>query len=372
MQKITKKEFIEKCNILYNNKYDYSLVEFNTITSKIEIICPIHGKFIIPANQHICRLRGCPKCKKDIFKQKCIENFIKKAQSIHNNKYDYSKVDIKKFMDKAIIICPIHGEFIQRAWNHINNRNPQGCRQCFNEIHNITQNIFIKKAQDIHNNKYDYSNVEYTTLLNKVKIICPIHGEFEQRAGSHLYDKSGCPICKKINDALSNEQFLEKSKVLHGNKYDYSLVNYKNNHAKVKIICPIHGEFEQLAGVHLSGSGCPICKESKGEKIVKIFLDKYNIKYERQKNFNTCIRKKRKLLFDFYLYDYNILLEYDGKLHFQPWSKSENSLKIFKNHKKCDKFKNVWCVNNNIKLLRINYKQDIIKELEQQLLPLIV
>ena len=110
----------------------------------------------------------------------------------------------------------------------------------------LTTYEFIEKAKKVHGDKYDYSKVEYVNSRTKICIICPQHGEFWQTPNAHLM-KEGCPKCKgenvsKVNRRTTNE-FIEKAKKVHGDKYDYSKVDYKNNSTKVCIICPIHGEF---------------------------------------------------------------------------------------------------------------------------------
>lgn len=179
---------------------------------------------------------------------------------------------------------------------------------------------FIIKANLKHNNKYDYSLVNYIDVKSLVVIICPIHGEFKQIVNSHLNGK-GCPVCaiKSRSDIRkkTNEDFINESLRIHNGKYDYSLVNYINARHKVKIICPSHGIFEQKPDNHLSGNGCPFCNESKGEIKISRILDKLNINYIRQKTFEGCIGKKRKLPFDFYLPEKNLIIEYDGKQHFE-------------------------------------------------------
>lgn len=124
---------------------------------------------------------------------------------------------------------------------------------------------FIQKAKEAHGDKYDYSLVEYKNSSTKIKIICPKHGVFEQTPNNHLRG-CGCLSCSFLNKASAKEQFIEKARKVHGNKYDYSLVDYKNNYTKIKIICSKHGVFEQAPDCHLRlGAGCPHCKSSKGE-----------------------------------------------------------------------------------------------------------
>jgi hypothetical protein len=135
--------------------------------------------------------------------------------------------------------------------------------------------IFLEKSEIKHNHKYDYSLVEYYNNRIKVKIICPIHGEFEQRPDSHLMGK-GCPNCSKSKKSDIFE-FIEKSKIKHNDKYDYSLVEYKGSKNKVKIICPIHGEFEQQPVEHISGRGCRGCSNDRFKQSLDEFKYKSNL-----------------------------------------------------------------------------------------------
>lgn len=126
----------------------------------------------------------------------------------------------------------------------------------------LTKKEFIERARKIHGDKYDYSKTEYINNSTKVKIICPIHGEFEQSPTSHIDRGSGCLICggkKKLN----TDDFISKARNIHGNKYDYSKVEYINNRIKVEIICPKHGEFEQSPSHHLDGQDCRKCMKYK-------------------------------------------------------------------------------------------------------------
>lgn len=126
------------------------------------------------------------------------ENFIQKAIEIHGNKYDYSKASYVKGNVKVEIICKEHGSFQQRPKDHIYQKS--GCRKCSDRrtanINRTSINDFILKANSIHNDKYDYSKVNFNTLKEKIIIICKEHGEFKQTADSHLCNH-GCPKCSK-------------------------------------------------------------------------------------------------------------------------------------------------------------------------------
>ena len=121
----------------------------------------------------------------------------------------------------------------------------------------LTQEIFINRTNQRHNNKYDYSKVTYTTSRNFVTIICPIHGEFFQTADSHLAGH-GCEECSG-SKKLTTEKFIAKCRKIHGDLYNYDKVNYVNATKKVTIICRIHGDFEQIASLHSKGGNCPSC-----------------------------------------------------------------------------------------------------------------
>ncbi len=121
------------------------------------------------------------------------------------------------------------------------------------------QDDFINKAKEVHNDKYDYSLVEYQKTSIKVRIMCPIHGVFEQTPNKHLAGQ-GCKKCGRENTKIGLDSFLERAHQIHGDKYDYSKVCYENSKKKVEIICPDHGSFFQTPNAHIiCGQSCPKC-----------------------------------------------------------------------------------------------------------------
>ena len=292
------------------------------------------------------------------------EQFLENCKKVHENKYNYSKAIYVNCSTPVIIICKEHGEFKQLPLKHCNGK--QGCPQCSGNIKKTTEQ-FIEKAKKIHGDKYDYSKINYISTNKKVTIICKEHGEFEQSPHNHL-ENNGCSKCSG-NKKLSNEDFIQKAKLIHGNKYDYSKVEYKNAFAKVIIICQKHGEFEQIARNHISEekrNGCPKCKLSKGEINVMNFLIKNNIEHERQKKFEGC-KNLRALPFDFYLPDFNICIEFDGEQHYRKEGYF-GGVEGFKAMQKSDKIKTKYCKDNNIKLIRIKYNRNTEKILTKYLL----
>ena len=259
------------------------------------------------------------------------------AKKVHGDKYDYSKVEYVNNRAKICIICPIHGEFWQRPYSHLQGF---GCKKCNGNVYDTT--TFVNRAKEVHGDKYDYSKVEYTHSKKEVCIICPKHGEFWQTPTVHL--KGGnCPNCikeNKIND------FLEQSKIIHNNKYDYSKVEYVDSTTKVCIICPKHGEFWQRPFSHINGNGCPMCKESLLEEEINSFFDKMSFIVERQKRFNWLGLQS----LDFYLPEYNVAVECQGIQHFDI-VKNWGGNKKLKHQKELDKNKKELCKEHNVKIL---------------------
>lgn len=293
------------------------------------------------------------------------QDFIKKAKQIHENKYDYSKVDYVNSHTKVCIICPEHGEFWQTPSNHLNKTHACGCSKCGlkEKIRKRIkpQNQFIEEANEIHNNKYIYSKVEYINTQSKVCIICPEHGEFYQTPANHLRGQ-GCPKCKieKLQNInlLTTQDFIKKSKEVHGNKYDYSKSVYKSAKETVCIICPVHGEFWQAAYDHAYGYNCPFCNESKGEEKIRLFLISKNINFIKEHKFEWLINPitEQNLRLDFYLPDYNIAIEYQGEQHFKPIDFGGGYQKsAFLKVQYLDKLKHNLCKKHNVPILYINY-----------------
>ena len=277
-------------------------------------------------------------------KRKTLTEFINESKQIHGNKYDYSKTQYINTNTKVCIICPIHGEFWQAPRHHLNGN---GCPYCAGKIR-LTTEEFIRRAKEVHGDKYDYSKVEYVNARIKVCIICPEHGEFRQTASEHLRGQ-GCPKCAQEKHNSTTEEFIRKAKEVHGDKYDYSKVEYVNAYTKVRIICPIHGDFEQNAHSHLNGRGCPKCNESQMEKNTAKFLEENNIDYISQARKKDLVWLERQSL-DFYIPKYHIAIECQGGQHFKTvdffGGKRGYSDRLKKDLSKYNK-----CLSNNVKLI---------------------
>ena len=227
----------------------------------------------------------------------------------------------------------------------------------------LTIDEFISRANNIHNNLYDYSNVVYKNYITPVDIICIQHGIFKQLPKNHIRDKNGCPKCSG-NLRLDTKTFIKLSIDIHGQLYDYSKVKYVNNIIDVEIICKNHGSFLQRPANHIyKKSMCPSCRTSKGENEIQSFLIENNIDYKKEYKFKNCVNLKV-LRFDFYLPDYNLCVEFDGIQHFKSIPHFGGD-KAFKQVVINDTIKNAYCKSNNINLLRISYKDNIQKKIKE-------
>jgi hypothetical protein len=354
---LSKEDFIKKANEVHHGKYCYDKVEYVNCDTKVCIKCSKHGEFCQTPHSHL-QGQGCPTCANENKGEYCRsskEEFIKKARKEHGDKYDYSKVDYVNAMTKVCIICKEHGEFWQTPSAHTQG---SGCHKCANEATSkrcrCSKEEFIKKANEVHQNKYDYSNVRYCDALTKVCIICLKHGKFWQQPNNHL-SGAGCHKC--ANEAhgdryrFSKEDFIKKANEVHKGKYCYDKVEYVNCDTKVCIICKKHGEFEQTPYSHTKGAGCPTCNLSHLERSVMNYLDENGITYSYQKRFNWLGRQS----LDFYLPDYKVGIECQGEQHFFPIDFAgkgvEWACKEFDKINSRDKRKKALCEKHGIKLL---------------------
>jgi len=195
-------------------------------------------------------------------KKLTLKEFIENANIIHNKKYDYSKALYINNFTKIQILCNFcNCIFFQKPNNHLNG---QGCPNCFGKIRKTTDE-FIKKAINIHKDKYDYSLVNYINNSTKVKIICrKCLNIFEQVPSSHINNKFGCNKCARKNQGKlktkSERLFIEEAIKIHNNKYIYDKVKYLGTNKKIIIICTLCKiEFLQTPANHLTGRGCYKC-----------------------------------------------------------------------------------------------------------------
>lgn len=246
-----------------------------------------------------------------------------------------------------------------------------------------THTDFIDKANQVHNSTYEYLS-QYLNASTKIKIQHKQCGTvFFQRPNNHTSLKQGCPVCGRQNQVhaltKSHEKFVEQCQQIHNKEYVY-LEQYTKDAAKIKIRHNVCGHvFYQRASSHIQGQGCPECSSSKGERLIKHWLEENNVSFMYQHKFDNCVNPftRRKLKFDFFLPRYNVAIEFDGLQHYRPvrfiGMSAEQAEKAFELCNKLDKIKNDFCKQNKIELIRIGIIQNKLdnNEIDQILLDVI-
>lgn len=330
--KSSTEDFIRRSKEIHGeDKYDYSKVDYKN--SKTDIILIFEGVEYIqkPAKHFMGR------CPEKNTPTRTTEQFIEEAKKVWGDKYDYSLVEyVNSFVFVKIIYEGI--VFEQQPRSHLG-----GLVVEFR----FNEEFFLKKAKELYGDRYDYSKMTYVDSLTPIIIIYD-GVEYIQKP---LYHLRGQP--ENTFRLKTNEEYINEVNKVHDFKYGYSNCEYKKAKEKVIITCDKHGDFEQNALSHLQGAGCPNCKKSKGEMKIKNFLIENNIIYEPQKKFEEC-KNILLLPFDFYLPDYNVLIEYDGEQHFKP-SEFFGGEEAYNKTVINDNIKNEYCKINNIDLIRIAY-----------------
>jgi hypothetical protein len=263
--KLTTYTFIEKAKLVHGNRYDYSNVCYESSSTKVSIICSLHGAFKQSPNKHLMGC-GCSSCSRDNHAEKSIHQ--KQANMEKLVKYFQQQFPEYTYQTNITnstiqVECAVHG--ISQTPYRSGNHNIYPCAKCgqiqaaINQTY--TNEQYVDLALAAHNNTY-----EYKVVNNIIFAVCKKHGSFElsgNRKANHLNRLSGCVKCKldHFHDTYTTPEsdFISKASDIHSSKYDYANVEYYNTHTKVKIICSTHGEFVQTPLNHLQGSGCPWC-----------------------------------------------------------------------------------------------------------------
>lgn len=210
------------------------------------------------------------------------EMYIKKAQERHGNKYDYSSTVFVDWNTLIFIGCSVHGQKEVSPRHHIYGKKAHGCKQCGQEAWATEKNqrarlSFLNRVKAIYGDKYDYSHTIYSASKAKIVVICPKHGSFSTTPNRLLRGK-GCSKCGDESAARKRskgtKKFIAEAQAVHGDRYDYSKVDYFSCSKKIIIICRVHGEFQQLPQNHLKGHDCEKCGFLKtGDGLRKLLED---------------------------------------------------------------------------------------------------
>lgn len=211
------------------------------------------------------------------------ETAIEKLQKVHSGKYDYSNIEWVDRLTPLKIYCPKHGFFYQSYATHIAGR---GCRTCSVVNRRVNKESWVKRCQEKHNMKYDYSETLFVDLVSYVKVKCLEHGYFEVRAKEHMISKTAiCNKCREEQDnrKVTSPEWIVRFQEVHGNLYDYSLTKVIGQDHPMIIICKIHGEFKKRPINHWNGAGCKKCKEITQQGCLERFKQVHGDKFDYSK-----------------------------------------------------------------------------------------
>lgn len=284
------------------------------------------------------------------------KTFINRAKTKFGDKFDLSRVEYTHSQKKIEVGCPIHGFFLVTPSNFLQNKH--GCRKCGDVKKSVQRKISkeeaIKRILNVHRGKVlTDENFRFNKIEDKVTVICPTHGYFSSVL-NQIFQKHGCPTCGTTG-ILSLDTVIKRIENKWGKeRWKLDRLNYVNNRTKIEIRCPVHGYFHtRLQNFVNDMQGCPKCSRSNFEEKIAAILDKRKIEYVSQKKYPDCKGIKRRLPFDFYLSDYDLLIECQGPQHFKP---------IFGQYpfevtQRDDLIKKEFCLKKDIPLLEIKFEE---------------
>lgn len=366
-KKYTQQEIIE---IL--DKYGVKLLsEYKNNNTKLRMICSC-GKEFEKAFNIMNRSKNfkCNDCiKKEQIKNQTISYEIAK-QKVEERGYKLltTKSEYIKASTKNKIQCSNGHVYEQNLMDLFNGH---GCKKCASIINGNKQKL---KYNDVKNTidklGFELLSKEFNGVDKKLDVKCKKCNHIFHPTLHNLKKGSGCPNCYSKNRGKSNIIPYEE-RLKYVKSFNYNILTpkeeYINGENKVKLQCSKGHIYEAKLHDFYMGNRCPVCRESKGEREIKIFLDKNKIKYEQQYKIENC-KAINYLPFDFYLPDYKLLIEYDGKQHYII-SSFYGGIDAFIGTKVRDTIKDMYCKDNNIELIRIPYWEfeNINKILENKL-----
>lgn len=365
-----KETFIKEAIKKHGNKYDYKLVDYHGCDTKVCIVCPKHGKFWQTPYNHVYGF-GCKGCANDRLRKlwscKSAEAYLQEAYRPHLFDYRESYINCRQ---KVAIKCKTCGKEFKQAWRE--HKRGHGCPFCSMEKSKTALRLepckIMTELNSKLSNKFDFSESVYINNKTPLLVKCNKCGKKLKILVSNLKAGHGCGYCTG-NRGYNLERFLNRIK----NKpdfyeYDYSEAVYINTKTKIKITHSKCGNsFYQTPNNHLRKS-CPFCQSSKGQTEIAALLRSNNINFEIEKSFAGLTGIGGGLLrFDFYLPDYNVLLEYDGKQHYE-WIPGMMTKSAWERLLKHDRMKDQFAKNHRIKLIRLSYldrpfQQDLLSSL---------
>ena len=371
-----KENYIEKFTQKWGNSYTFDKLNYISWKHPGIITCKEHGDFTLSEIRYGLDKIPCPVCYEQNKRNTRNSEYLSRLKEKYGDTYTWLTTDFGDYYtDYVEFICPKHGVVKQTLCVLLNSEDEDGyaCSRCRRERSSeklsYTLEEAISQAKSLESCKYyDFSLIKkWEGVKSKYKFKCKKHGEvFEQSFDCLFQDHNGCKKCNAEymhdRDALTAEEFIEKARKIHGNKYDYSKVEYYNYKTKVCIICPKHGEFWQTPYNHLSGKGCRKCHESTLETKIRVLLEDNGIEYVQEKSLRDLTDKilegsgRRPQRVDFFLPKYNVCIECQGQQHFTPTKfntkmLTETAEKNYKIAVTMDKFKYESLIEGNYDII---------------------
>ena len=264
------------------------------------------------------------------------------------------KEEYKKFNSKYKVKCS-NGHIYEQNLNDL--YQGHGCKKCASKVNGNKQKLNYEYVKDkIDKFGFELLSTEYNNIDEKLTVKCKICGEIFYPTFHNLQKGSGCPKCyNEIRGKSCIIPYDERLKYVKTFNYDIITPRekYVDGSQKILLKCNYGHIYEGTIYDFKNGSRCPKCNQSKGEVQIKEYLKNNNINFIEQYKFDNC-KAQRKLPFDFYLPDFNILIEYDGRQHFEI-SEHFGGIDAFVGTKVRDTIKNIYCKENDIELIRIPY-----------------
>lgn len=361
-KKITTESAVAFLEEKYPNKFDYSKFQYVKAANKVTLICKDCGsEFQTTYNTLRNGKYGCPKCYRQTTKR-TKEDLLNIIEKYYPNKYDCSKVNYINTRTPVTLVCnQCNKEFNLEPQHIVRNYIKELCPHCRkNQEIQSNYNLFLDRLaiSSLHVIPNSNNFINYKQLMGFTCTECG--NQFESTPDNLLNSDIGCPICaeqsRRKTRTHTTEQFINDAKNVHGNTYNYDKTIYLGRHKNLTITCPKHGDFIIEAGDHLQGSGCPKCSQTKGERLVQTYLDKYNISYQIQVTFKDVKFHQQRIRVDFYIKSLNTIIEYNGKQHYEPIEYFGGKEKFEKQVERDNDLRQ-YCKENNIRLIEISYQQ---------------
>lgn len=266
-------QFLDRAAQTHGSRYTYPDQTFYGLTKPVRIVCSKHGEFTLGAATHL-KGGNCLACTRESKAKGAAGKLSANLASLEHLGYDFSKVSetYKTTVSLVTVGCPKHGEFPTSIHYLLRGKRCPKCRVEENaENHRVKYPDFLARAREVHGDTYEYVADSYTKFSEPMTIVCEVHGAYKQIPQNHTTGKRGCPKCANARNSakasVSADSFFARAKLVHGDKYSYDESSYSGIVDPVTVVCNTHGSFEQLAYVHLRGSGCTRCaSELNGER----------------------------------------------------------------------------------------------------------